>query len=218
MVGIRVGALNVVHLLLNRGSKNGTSEVKGRTCLHSDDLVMLGILVSKHICRKVHLNWVIHNQSLLNAGATRVSVSSNLNAVPRKLKLLSNVSDGVLCKRLKGTGQSTCSGKLLTIGYLGWVKGETVNSYGKRSCNLCGSCVVFTNCLDSVFELLVVGVRALKLQGNGNFLAVDGDVRDLKEVTEARGGYRWISWDNNASRKRELGGKGRSGARKRDLG
>ena len=218
MVGVRVGALNVVHLLLNRGSKNGTSEVKSRTCLHSDDLVMLGILVSKHICRKVHLNWVIHNQSLLNAGATRVSVSSNLNAVPRKLELLGDVGDDVLCKRLKGAGQSACSGELLTIGNLSWVKGKTVNSYGKRSCNLCGSCIVFTNCLDSVFELLVVGVSALKLQGNGNFLAVNGNVCNLKEVTEARGGYSWISWDNNASRKRELGGKGRSCARKRNLG
>ena len=179
---------------------------------------MLGILVSKHICRKGHLNWVVHNQSLLNAGATRVSVSSNLNAVPRKLELLGDVGDSVLCKRLKGAGQSACSGELLTIGYLCWVKGETVNSYGKGSCNLCGSCVVFTNSLDSVLELLVVGVSALKLQGNGNFLTVDRDVRNLKEVTKAGGSYCWISWDNNASRKRKLCGKGRSGARKRDLG
>ena len=179
---------------------------------------MLGILVSKHICRKVHLNWVVHNQSLLNAGTTRVSACSNLNAVPRKFELLGDVGDSVLCKRLKGASKSTCSGELLTIGNLSWVKCETINSYGKRSCNLCGSCIVFANCLDSVFELLVVGVRALKLQGNGNFLTVDRDVRNLKEVTKAGGSYCWISWDNNASRKRKLCGKGRSGARKRDLG
>ena len=179
---------------------------------------MLGILVSEHISRKVHLNWVVHNQSLLNAGTTRVSARSNLNAVPRKFELLGDVGDGVLCKRLKGASKSTCSGELLTIGYLSWVKCETINSYSKRSCNFCGSCIIFANCLDSVFELLVVGVRALELQGNGNFLTVHGNVCNLKEITKARGSYCWISWDNNASRKRELCSKGRSCARKRNLG
>ena len=106
--------------------------LKVETCLHSDDLVMLGILVSKHICRKVHLNWVVHNQSLLNAGTTRVSARSNLNAVPRKFELLGDVGDGVLCKRFKGASKSTCSGELLTIGYLSWssVRPSTVTVRG----------------------------------------------------------------------------------------
>ena len=79
---------------------------------------MLGILVCEHICRDVHINRVVNNQSLLNICTTRISVCSNLNTVPRKVVLLGNVSDGILCIRLKSTSKSTCSGKLLTIGNL----------------------------------------------------------------------------------------------------